>query len=110
MHFIHTRRGLKGKLVYFVECVGDANTSHEWNPFYRIRGRNEAALKPENQAKWIEVWPEAIADESVQCSGQPIVDAKCSGQPIVENSDQWDDDSDHDWKVPPTWKGPSFEL
>ena len=110
LHFIHTRRGLKGKLVYFVECVGDANTSHEWNPFYRIRGRNEAALKPENQAKWIEVWPEAIADESVQCSGQPIVDAKCSGQPIVENSDQWDDDADHDWKVPPTLKGPSFEL
>ena len=70
----------------------------------------KAALKPENQAKWIEVWPEAIADESVQCSGQPIVDAKCSGQPIVENSDQWDDDADHDWKVPPTLKGPSFEL
>ena len=65
---MHTNRGLKKKLVYFLDIVCDANIKHEWNPFYCIMGRREAALKPENHAKWSEVWP--MVSESAGASAQ----------------------------------------
>ena len=56
LHHMHCHKGLRGQLVYFHNCVCNANTEHEWNPFYKIVGREKAKQKLSERERWGTYW------------------------------------------------------
>ena len=51
LHYMHCHKGLRGQLVYFHDCVCNANTENEWNPFYKVVGREKAKQKLSEREK-----------------------------------------------------------
>ena len=51
LHFLHTRKCMGSKVVYFMDVVADANTAKEWNPFYVMLGRS-SKLRDVSCVKW----------------------------------------------------------
>ena len=56
LHYMHCRKGLRGRLVYFHNCKCNANTEEEWNPFYKMVGRENAQQKLSARLKWGTYW------------------------------------------------------
>ena len=56
LHYMHCRKGLRGRLVYFHDCKCNANTEKEWNPFYKMVGRENAQQKLSARLKWGTYW------------------------------------------------------
>ena len=56
LHYMHCHKALRGQLVYFHDCVRNADTACEWNPFYKIVGREEAKQKSSERERWWTYW------------------------------------------------------
>ncbi len=56
LHFMHCKRCLNGQLMYHLAVVCDANSTKEWNPYYRIVGRSEKQQDESHRAKWGDHW------------------------------------------------------
>jgi hypothetical protein len=56
LHFMHCKRCLKGQLMFHLAVVCNANSTHEWNPYYRIMGRIEKQQDECHRAKWGDHW------------------------------------------------------
>ncbi len=60
LHFMHCKRCLKGRLLFHLAVVCDANSTREWNPYYRIVGRSEKQQDECHRAKWGDHWFQEI--------------------------------------------------
>jgi hypothetical protein len=47
---------MKGKLAFAADIVCNANSAKEWNPFFRITGRDEKRQSQEHMHKWGPLW------------------------------------------------------
>ena len=61
LHFLHTKKCMRGQLAFAVDVVCDANSIHEWNPLYRITGREEKRQSLAHMTKWGPLWFNAAA-------------------------------------------------
>ena len=56
LHYLHMNRCMPGQLAYAADVVCNANSLHEWNPFYRITGRTEKGQAWQRRHKWGDLW------------------------------------------------------
>ena len=63
LHYIHCKKALGGRLKFHMDVICDANSTKEWNPYYRIVGRTEMEQEDIHRTKWGRHWfGEAVVD------------------------------------------------
>ena len=56
LHYMYCKSCLNGRLSFHCNVVCDANSSKEWNPYYRIMGRSEKQQEERHRTKWGDHW------------------------------------------------------
>ena len=78
LHFMHTKHCLGGRLEYVVPIICNANTIHEWNPFYQILGRPAKNRNYDKMTAWGWAWlPDGSKTTSSSSSPSPAPQYRC---------------------------------